>query len=562
MPQVFDDITLTQPEIELRAACALAKDDHRAYVRLMIAAVDVDAFCYHPFQDLISDSFVLCMKEQKICNIVAPPEHTKSTQLRHLLSYIKAKNPRARICLTAADTDLSQRTLTGIRKTILSPINQAMFPNMLPDRSRSQERGQWTQNTLYMHGDVAAPSFEIAPFWGEFLGARVDLFVFDDIATQEGETSSSMRDRIDARCHGTFLNRLTDGGVGFFLNNTWHREDTPHRLANSTAAHTLWIGYSGTDEIYWWVKNPVKGWPHGSSGTFPLWHEVWPKERLEKKYAANPHAYRKLFGGKALTREEMKFPPVEEWKTWNWDDLRREYARGANLYAFTDIASGRTLQRNDYAACCVVMVDQNKRLYWLDVWCARAGPDAQAKVSWHLHEKWAGLLGGSGIYMSYLEFPTNMAVGNKDDSWGSRMMTAIEKELRESGGALWDMNWMVVYQPSNVSKWPRIEEMAPKFVSGQILVPPDILALQASDPSWRVACTQIEEFPPKGIGDHDDAPDALSGAVKAARQLGPGLSAQRAEYQERMLESKREIMVNHPLTGKPLVEQVTRKYGI
>lgn len=554
------------PEQEAAIAyLSLAREDPREYVKTMIAAVDQESVHEHEFHELIYDSLLCCLREGKHLQIVAPPEHIKSTMVRHFLCYLKGKNRRIRVGMTSGDFERGKKTMTSIRKVLMSRENQILFPDVRPDAQRVGRdksarftRGEWSSECLYLEGDVTDPSFELFPFEGEALGSRVDLFLFDDVVTQKCENSETARNNCDDKIHGTFLSRLTDTGIAIFLSNVWHRNDPTHRLARSPAVHTLWIGYNGTDELYWRVHNPCESWKHGESGVLPLWEAVWPKQRLIRRMEAsreNPGRFRKLFGGKALSKEDMLFPPHEDWKTFSWEQVKTAYVEGARLYSWEDIASGRTLQRHDYAANMVVMIGQDKQMYWLDCWMDRVSPEEQAMIGWLMHEKWTERLGGAGLNQHTLEFPANMASRDTHiNSWGSLLMSGIEKTLRTAGRGEWRLPWNVAYQPSNASKWPRIEACVPYFKTSQLLVPPEIKDLALHDQSWRVAVAQLEEFPPKSNTDHDDGPDALAGAIKQAREGGPGMSSdkrtEREIYKARTAKPEKAVMNRDPLTGR------------
>ncbi len=494
------------------ARLALARDNPRDYTNLMIAAVDGDAVHDHPFMDLIYDSLECCLRAGKHCVLVMPPEHGKTTIIDRWLIHKKAHSPRLRIGITSGDDGLSKKSLTKIRKIILSDVNRAIFPHMMPDQSRSQARGEWNQTRLYMNGDSTDPSFEVYPLEGQVQGARLDILKLDDIVGISHKTSEADRNRIHSIVHATWLNRLTAGGIAIIPANVFHREDAIHKMAESSAFHTLWLGDNGTDSMYWRVHHPAPGWSHGESGEFALWDAVWPKARLEAKEQSDRLYYKQMFGGKAMLAEECRFPGHEQWARYQPEDLVREINAGGRIYATLDPAGGKFVHKNDFAAIPVVMIGADKLLYMLDIWMAREEPQRQVAKLWEMHEKWSQH-GCQGLEHASIE------VLPKDQGFIRPAIRHHEDELRKEGNDFWRMSWDL--HASNKPKPTRIDGSVRYFTNGWIKWPWNLQELIASSPHWRELVNQIEDFP---MGNHDDGPDALAAAIELAVKRGPKLA--------------------------------------
>lgn len=523
--------TCTDEQQELLASMTLARVDPREYIKLMISAVDGDPVHEHPLFDLYVDSLMRCLATRTWTQIIAPPEHLKSTVLRWLLVWIKAKNPRLRIGLTSADRDRSQKTLTAIRKGILSSINQQIFPHMLADASRSKERGEWNQNMIYLNGDVTDPSFEVFAFWGDVLGSRVDIWLMDDVVTQESEDSPTIREKTWRRINRTFLTRLTDSGLVFFLGNVWHREDAHHKMANSQSVHTLWIGYEGTERLYYKVLNSAPGWKRPLEGTMERIEAIWPESRLQAVYNNDPTTYRKSYGGKALSEEDMIFPPREKWKIWQPQELAPIMDQ-IRIYAALDPSGGKYAKHNDFAAMSAIGIDAQRRLYLLGWRCARVSAIDQAHWLWDMHDalKRAGFR--LGIWQAEVEFLP------KDEDWLWPEVERINAEEQAKNNSL---NISAHYD--NRSKPTRIHAMLKHFKHRFLAFPHDWLDQCKTDRETREFTCQIEDF--RGDDrEHDDAPDCLAAAIELAEREGPyiplpiddlqtrGLMAQYARQQD------------------------------
>lgn len=489
----------------MAATLARARDNFRYYINCMIAGVDGDSVHPHEFQDLIDDSLARCAKAGKHCVIVAPPEHAKTTRVIRWAIWMRAHNPRLRIGLTSGDQGRAEKSLTAIRKIILSDFNRAIFPAMMPDQSRSQARGEWNKTRLYLDGDTTDPSFEVYPFEGQVQGARIDILIADDVVGSTCKTSEADRLRVHGVIHGTWLNRLTAGGIAVILNNVWHREDPIHKMAESPSFHTLWIGYNGQDSLYWRVNAPVKGWKHGDGGEMELWREVWPEHRLLAKYEADRFYYKQIFGGKAMLAEECVFPPHAEWKRYWPEDILRVETQML-LYAHLDPAGGKYVKKGDYACVCVIGIDINRIMYLLDVLCWRGDALEQAAVLWELHERFR-TEGVRGITRATVE------VLPKDERWIWPLLETMNAKEQAIGNGL-DIGMSSSREP----KHARIHTLLREIRQGFLRFPHDWEARMLKSPHVRNLTNQLEDFP---LGDHDDGPDALERAVRLAESEGP-----------------------------------------
>lgn len=497
----------------LAAILGLARSEPKTYVNSIVAFVDGDSVHLHPFQDLLYESLNLCLQAGKHCVLVMPPEHIKTTGVARWSVWQRAKNPRLRIGLTSGDEGRAKKTLTAIRKIILSSFNQIIFPHMRPDASRSQARGEWNQTRLYLDGDSTDPSFEVYPFEGEAGGARLDILIMDDVIGASCRTSEADRTRTYGLIHGQWLNRLTGEGIAIVLNNVWHREDAVHKMALSPSFHTFWMGYRGTESIYWRCHHPVSGWMHGEAGEFGLWEAVWPESRLINRDNADHFAYKRMFGGKAMLAEECRFPPMGQWARWSDEDVAKVQFNGGYLYATLDPAGGKFVKKGDFAAIAVVMIGRDRFLYVIDVWMGRELPQRQIERLWEIHEKWADW---GGLRHASIE------VLPKDDGFVVPVVRAHQDKLREAGREEWKMSWDVHGAWEN--KITRIDGSVRYFTNGWIKWPHDLERRVKAGAGWREMVNQLEDFP---LADHDDGPDSLAAAIELAVKRGPMLELTR-----------------------------------
>lgn len=493
------------------AFMALAREDVGQFIDLSIAAVEGHRVHRHKIHRLILDSLNCCLAAGKHCVLVLPPEHGKTTSLIPWLIWQRGKREGLRIGTTSADIDLAQKNLTRIRKTILHDQTQMIFPSMRPDESQSKARGEWSKQRLYLQGDVQ-PGFEAYPFEGAAEGTRVDLLWLDDVITRSCKESQADRERTHGVIHGTWLNRITGNGIAIFTNNVWHREDSIHKASQSPAFHTLWVGYNGTDSMYWRCHNPAEGWPHGEGGTLPLWKPVWPKERLESKQSADRLFYKQMFGGKAMLAEECRFPPSDQWARYTPEEAAKaRFENGGQLYAVLDPSGGKKVKDNDFAALVLTMIDKSGKVFVLDCKVERMTASKQVAALWEMDKKWRDA-GWGAIRRAQIELLP------KDEEFIKPTLLDHARKLQEAGEESGWLPWSVLYPVG--SKETRIDALVPHFETGRVLFPKNLERWMGESASWTQLVNQLEDFP---LGDHDDAPDALAAAVKLAIQGGPEL---------------------------------------
>jgi len=162
------------------------------------------------------------------------------------------------------------------------------------------------------------------------------------------------------------------------------------------------------------------------------------------------------------------------------------------IYGFLDSAlgggSGR-YRKSDYAAIATVGVDRYGYCYLLDMWLQRATPTQQVRRIFELHERW-----------NYHLF------GIEANCFQSLLLLPIEEErkrLKSEGRTHWQLAVQPVTHKQN--KIARITALEPLVTNGWLLF---------NERLPRGMLQQCQDFPDSP---HDDALDALEGAVALAR---------------------------------------------
>jgi len=166
--------------------------------------------------------------------------------------------------------------------------------------------------------------------------------------------------------------------------------------------------------------------------------------------------------------------------------------KNLTIAGFLDSALGKgsSKKEGDFAAIVTVGLDAAGYLYLLDVWCQRCPPTRQVNQIFNLHNLW-----------NYSLF------GIEANCFQSLLMIPIEEERHSRRAS--KLPWQVAVREvhHSTSKEMRIASLEPLLSNGW-------LRLSASLPElfWR----QLESFP---RCEHDDALDALEGAVSLLRSL-------------------------------------------
>lgn len=107
-------------------------------------------------------------------------------------------------------------------------------------------------------------------------GRRIDIAVFDDYLTLRTTRTAGQRAKALEAFDVTFLSRMTDPCMVWFLCNAFHEEDVGAVLESRG-----WPAYTMT------VSNRTTGELH--------WPDVWTQARIDAMVATNPHAERILW---------------------------------------------------------------------------------------------------------------------------------------------------------------------------------------------------------------------------------------------------------------------------
>jgi len=185
----------------------------------------------------------------------------------------------------------------------------------------------------------------------------------------------------------------------------------------------------------------------------------------------------------------------EQWKDRNGKETRRVPLETLRIVGFLDPALGKgsgapgRSGRGDFAALAVVGTPGDGSVYLLELWARRASPTEQIRILFDAHEHWTFAHFGveGNCFQELLQHPLE-----------------AEREKRRREGQAWDLPMEMVTHRRN--KVERIAALEPFLANGWLSVSDSL-----PEEFWR----ELQAFPG---GDHDDALDALEGAVTLARR--------------------------------------------
>lgn len=506
----------TLPEKHLTLEVQQARQDAYFFSERMLRRFDKHRST-HKIHELLHDFLDACLKESRSCVIEAPPEHGKSSQIIPMLCWLLGHRPELKIGIVAADHDLCTEHLIKARKILTHPFFKAVFPDIRPDINQSTDRrGEWSKVKLYLAGQ-SDPCFEAYSLFGAAEGHRLDMIFADDCVTRQCLHFENARRNSESALNDTFANRLTGEGIMIISNNCWHKEDAIHHMRASKAYSTLWLGYRGTESIYYQTYSPPEKFIWPAKGTLALWDAVWPQERLETRWMQNRVGYIRAFEARAVKSEDCRFPSMDKWARW------KKVTKDGLIYGFLDPSGGKSVRKGDYAAL-VVLQKNGKYLDVIDCSVGRHSASEQVDAPFKMQRKLLRM-GTRGFHKCQVEMLA------KEQEWLKKPFRERQAKIRKkvrariAAGKKEPDYWRVPLRIKNPTenKDARIEFIGPPIENGYLRWPPNLEELVLSPTpegrSWALLVMTTEEWP---FGDHDDGPDSLAGAIDLAEGRGGG----------------------------------------
>lgn len=310
--------------------------------------------------------------EIKRLMITMPPRHGKSMLASEFFpSWYIGKNPNNYIVTATYAQELADDFGRKVKNQIEDDAFKAIFPGVsLADDSKSAKRFHiYGSLGGYEHSTGQRGAFYAVGVGGPLTGRGAHLLLIDDpVKNREDAESELIRKKTKDWYTSTAYTRLMPGGAIVVIQTRWHESDLAGWLQEEHK-HEGWV---------------VLDLPAINEAGEALWPEQYPLETLEQiKRALPPRDWSALYQqrpspdtGDYFKREWIKAVPPEAIPP---RDTLSIY--GASDYAVT--ANG-----GDYTAHVIVGVDNEGRLWLLDMWRGQSSSDVWVDSFCNLVRKW------------------------------------------------------------------------------------------------------------------------------------------------------------------------------
>ena len=361
--------------------------DFAKYIEVPGAPVneaDEDSEEFFPVETELADHHKLILEAAQRCidkhmgrlMLFMPPGSAKSTYGSQVVpAWIMGLKKNYRVIGVSHNAELARKMGRRTRSIVKQRAYQALFSTSISKDSSAADEWALENGAEYMSGGILSG----------ITGNRADLVVIDDpIKGRQDADSETIRKRTLDEYDDSVKTRLKPGGSVIIIQTRWHEGD----LAGSILPED-YDGRSGLvmcrDGLEWEVLNlPAEcertDDPLGRKIGEMLWPQ-WFDEAHWSQYRRNARTWSALYqqrpapdSGDYFKREWIrtveKMPPKETLAVY-----------GASDYAVT--ANG-----GDYTVHVVVGVDNEGRLWLLDMWRGQASSDVWVDAFCNLVRKW------------------------------------------------------------------------------------------------------------------------------------------------------------------------------
>lgn len=302
--------------------------------------------------------------------ITMPPRHGKSMLASEFFpAWYLGRNPDHYVVTATYAQELADDFGRKVKNQIEDPSFASIFPGVsLADDSKSAKRFHIEgRNGGLEHATTQRGAFYAVGVGGPLTGRGAHLLLIDDpVKNREDAESELMRRKTKDWYTSTAYTRLMPGGRVVIIQTRWHEDD----LAG-------WL--QGNHQHEGWT---VLNLPAINEAGEALWPEQYNIESLERiKRALPPRDWSALY-------QQAPSPDTGDYFKKEWiypvDSIPpRETMTvfGASDYAVT--ANG-----GDYTVHVIVGLDQDDRLYLLDMWREQASSDVWVDAFCDLVKKW------------------------------------------------------------------------------------------------------------------------------------------------------------------------------
>lgn len=418
-----------------------------------------------------------------------PPRHGKSEGAsRNLPAYILGHNPNERIIACSYTQGLAGDFNRDVQNIIDSEPYRRVFPALqLGTENVRALAGKPRRNSEIFDVPGHKGYYKAAGVGTGITGKGFSVGLIDDpIKDREQANSAAYREMTWRWYTSTFMTRAEKDARVLVAGTPWHDDDLINRIEKRIL--------SGDEEPWEIIEFPaISDDRENQHDPRQSGEALWPwfktAEELEAIRRREPRDFA------ALYQLRPRAEGGTEWPTWYFDRPDFWYSapplKKSFRTLFYDGAGTPGAKVGDWHACAILTITEDGHL-WFDVRLWR-GPQEQAAAE---------------LCSIMLESHPD-ACGIETNFGGAVMIPLIGHAAQAAG------------RPDLVGKWMGVNNTLPKVTRIRRLgtyLAQGLVHLRESA-AGRETLRQMEQFP---VGEHDDGPDAMDGALQLASHLLSG----------------------------------------
>ena len=363
------------------------------------------------------------------------------------------QTPSLRVLITAETIDIARSFLREIKHHIeQNTLFRSLYGDLRTDR-------RWTDSEIIIkgHGNTKEPSIRVVGVGGNVVGSHYDLIINDDIVNRKDAESPAHRYK-KHRWFADLYSVLEPQGQMITIGTRWHFDDLYATMLQSGR-------YIEGENL---IVQPV----YNDDGT-PYFPAKLSIEEIEKRRKSMPPD---IFSAQYLLQPLAKEDQI--FRQFEYYDKLSSYEQ-MEIVGFCDPSLGKG-KESDYTAIISVGRERSTgKMYVLPEIVERMKPDAIVDA-----------------VVQHLKHYPHTKFKVEANGFQELLYNRLKDELRKAGiyVALERIN-------HSTNKETRIKSLSPLVNDGTLLFPQS---------GAEKLLEQLQDFP---VSAHDDAPDALEGAV-------------------------------------------------
>lgn len=406
---------------------------------------------------------------QRILLVREPPRHGKSEHLSHWTpAWYLANFPDREVMVTGYGQRFAQKWGRRSRNTFA--MVAALFGTALAaDR---QAADNW--------GTVDGGGCITAGLGGGISGEGGSLLLVDDLIKNSADAQSeAYREEAWDWFRSTLWTRLAPDGVCIAIGTSWHRDDYQQRMKSEFGDEVLDIclpAIAGEDDLL------------GRQPDEALWEDRWSREWLEsQRKILGPYFFAALYQQRPALHEHAEWP-AEYFGDHIWTDGWPQHFELSAVWI--DPSKGKDQKRGDYSA--VVFAGLASGSIWVDSWIERRPVNIMVESTIERCREWQPQL-----------------VGIESNTFQELIAPEFDRQCQDRR-----IPPLPIHTEENtVKKEVRISRIGQYLARNQLKF--------RKTRHCKLLVEQMKDFP---LGDHDDGPDALEGAIRMLNKVAAGPS--------------------------------------